>query len=175
VPADGDAEGDGADERGPQLGVGGGDRLGDLRLVAGDANAGGAGGLGIGQHRAQQGQRRHRLIHQPGGQRGEELLGRLGRRPADLRDRGGVDHPPVQLLLGPEVVHDQPAVHARGRRHAPDGGPLVPGGEEGLGGGLEDARFGAVALLRPRAGLWGRHQVILRALTRMPFRSTLVK
>ena len=49
VPGDRDAEGDGADDRGPQVRVVGGDGLGDLRLVADDASAGGAGGLGIGQ------------------------------------------------------------------------------------------------------------------------------
>jgi hypothetical protein len=41
VPGDGDAEGDGADDRGAQGRVGGGDGLGDLRLVAGDAGGGG--------------------------------------------------------------------------------------------------------------------------------------
>ena len=41
VPGDGDAEGDGADDRGSQVRVVGGDGLGDLRLVAGDAGAGG--------------------------------------------------------------------------------------------------------------------------------------
>jgi aryl-alcohol dehydrogenase-like predicted oxidoreductase len=50
VPGDRDAEGDGADDRGPQVRVVGGDGLGDLRLVAGDAGAGGTGGLGVGQH-----------------------------------------------------------------------------------------------------------------------------
>ena len=40
------------------VGVGGGDGLGDLGFVAGDAGAGGAGGFGVGQHRAEQGQRR---------------------------------------------------------------------------------------------------------------------
>jgi hypothetical protein len=39
VPGDRDAEGDGADDRGPQVRVVGGDGLGDLRLVAGDAGA----------------------------------------------------------------------------------------------------------------------------------------
>ena len=43
----------------------------------GDAGAGGAGGLGVGQHRAQQGQRRDRLARQPAGEPGEDLLGRL--------------------------------------------------------------------------------------------------
>ena len=37
VPGDRDAEGDGADDRGPQVRVVGGDGLGDLRLVAGAA------------------------------------------------------------------------------------------------------------------------------------------
>jgi hypothetical protein len=41
VPGDRDAEGDGADDRGSQVRVAGGDGLGDLRLVAGDAGAGG--------------------------------------------------------------------------------------------------------------------------------------
>jgi hypothetical protein len=35
VPGDREAEGDGADDRGPQARVVGGDGLGDLRLVAG--------------------------------------------------------------------------------------------------------------------------------------------
>src|SRR5205823_3504228 len=113
----------------------------------GDAGAGGAGGLGIGQHRAQEGQRRCWHTGEPVGERGEDPLGCLRRRPADLRDGGGVDHSPVQLLLGPEVVHDQACVHSCGRGHCPDGGPVVPGAEEDLGRGVEDARFGAAALM----------------------------
>ena len=94
-----------------------------------------------------QGQRRDRLAFQPAGEPGEDLLGRLRRRPADLGDGGGVDHSPVQLLLGPEVVHDQARVDSCGRGHGPDGGPVVPGAEEDLGRGVEDARLGAAALL----------------------------
>jgi hypothetical protein len=145
MAADRDAEGDRTDDRRPQVRVVGGDGLGDLRFVAGDAGAGGAGGLGVGQHRAQDGQRRHRLARQPAGERGEELLGCLRRRPADLGDGGGVDHSPEQFPLGPEVVHDQARVDSRGRGHGPDGGPVVSGGKESLGGGVEDAR-------RPGAG-----------------------
>ena len=175
VPGDSDAEGDGADDRGPQVGVAGGDGLGDLRFVAGDAGAGGGGGLGVGQHRAEQGQRRPGRAGEPVGERGEDLLGGLGRRAADLGDGGGVDHPLVQLLLGPEVVHDQARVHSCGRGHGPDGGPVVPGGEEGLGGGVEDAGFGAAALLGAGAGPGGGHGFILRVLTEDSFHSTIVQ
>jgi hypothetical protein len=94
VPGDRDAEGDGADDRGPQARVVGGDCLRDLLLVAGDARAGGAGGFGIGQHRAQEGQRRDWLARQPVGEPGEDLLRRLLGRSADLGDGGGVDHSP---------------------------------------------------------------------------------
>jgi len=62
------------------------------------------------------------------------------------------DYSPEQLLLGSEVVHDQARVHSGGRGHGPDGGPLVPGGGEDLGSGVEDARFGASALLGARTG-----------------------
>jgi hypothetical protein len=175
VPGDRDAEGDGADDRGPQARVVGRDGLGDLRLVAGDAGAGGAGGLGIGQHRPQEGQRRDRLVCQPAGERREDLLGRLRRRPADLGDGGRVDHPPVQLLLGPEIVHDQARVDPCGRGHGPDGGPVVPGAEEDLGRGVEDARFGAAALLGARTGPGSGHCFILRVLTGGTFDSTLVQ
>src|SRR3984957_5306622 len=112
---------------------------------------------------------------QPAGQRGEDLLGCLLRCPADLRDGGGVDHSPVQLLLGPEVVHDQARVHSRGRGHGPDGGPVVPGAEEDLGGGVEDARLGAAALLGARAGPGSGHRFILRVLTGGSFYSTVVQ
>jgi hypothetical protein len=165
VPGDGDAEGDGADDGGPQVRVAGGDGLGDLRLVAGDAGAGGAGGLGIGQHRAQEGQRSRGRAGEPVGEPGEDLLGCLGRRPADLGDGSGVDHAPVQLLLGPEVVHDQARVDSGGRGHGPDGGPVVPGAEEDLGRGVEDARLGAAALLSARGGPGSGHRFILRMLT----------
>jgi len=175
VPGDRDAEGDGADDRGAQVRIGGGDGLGDLRLVAGDAGGGGAGGLGVGQHRAEQGQRRPGRAGEPLGERGEDLLGGLRRRAADLRDGGGVDHPLVQLLLGPEVVHDQARVHSCGRGHGPDGGPVVPGGEEGLGGGVEDAGFGAAALLGTGAGPGCGHGFILRVLTGGSFHSTIVQ
>jgi len=174
VPGHHDADGDRADDRGPQARVGGRDRLRDLRLVARRGDAGGAGSLGIGQHRAQEGQRRDRLVRQPVGQRGEDLLGRLPGRTADLRNGGGVDHSPEQLLLGLEIVHDKARVHARGRGHRPDGGPLVPSGKEDLGRGVEDARFGAPALLSARIRRSG-HPFILRALTRRPIRSTLVQ
>jgi hypothetical protein len=175
VPGDGDAEGDGADDGGPQVRVAGGDGLGDLRLVAGDAGAGGAGGLGVGQHRAQEGQRRRWRAGEPVGEGGEDLLGGLGWRPADLGDGGGVDHSPVQLLLGPEVVHDQAGVYSCGRGDGADGGPVVPGGEEGLGRGVEDARFGAAALLGAGAGRGSGHCFILRVLTGDSFDSTLVQ
>jgi len=95
VPGDRDAEGDGADDRSPQVRVVGGDGLGDLRLVACDAGAGGAGGLGIGQHRAQEGQRRPGRAGEPAGERGQDLLGCLRGRPADLGDGGDIDHAPV--------------------------------------------------------------------------------
>jgi len=44
-------------------------------------------------------------------------------------------------------VHDQARVDPRGRGHGPDGGPLVALDDEDPGGGIEDARFGAAALL----------------------------
>jgi hypothetical protein len=175
VPGDRDAEGDGADDRGSQVRVVGEDGPGDLRLVAGDSIAGGAGGLGIGQHRAQEGQRRRGRAGEPVGERGEDLLGCLRRRPADLRDGGGVDHSPVQLLLGPEVVHDQARVDSCGRGHGPDGSPVVSGAEEDLGRGVEDARFGAKALLGTRTRPGSGHCFILRALTGDLFDSTLVQ
>jgi len=109
------------------------------------------------------------------GERGEDLLARLLGRSADLGDGGGVDHSPEQFLLGPEVVHDQARVHARGRGHGPDGGPLVPGGEEDLGSGVEDARFGAEALLGARTGPGSGHCFILRVLTDDLFHSTIVQ
>jgi pimeloyl-ACP methyl ester carboxylesterase len=49
-------------------------------------------------------------------------------------------------------VHDEARVHAGGRGHGPDGGPVVPVAEEDLGGGVEDARLGLAALLGARVG-----------------------
>src|SRR5580704_17170233 len=166
VPGDNDAEGDRADDRGPQARVVGRDGLRDLRLIAGYGRAGVGGGLGTGQHRAQQSQRRRRLARQPLGEIGEDLLGRLPGRSADPGGGDGVDHSPEQLLLGFEIVHDQARVDVGGRGHGPDRGPLVPGGEKDLGRGVEDARFGAAALLGARTGPRSVHQFILRALTR---------
>jgi hypothetical protein len=62
-------------------------------------------------------------------------------------------------------VHDQARVDSRGRGHGPDGGPVVSGGQESLGGGVEDARFGAAALLGARTGPGSGHLFILRTLT----------
>jgi hypothetical protein len=168
VPGDRDAEGDGADDRGPQGRIVGGDGLGDLRLVTVRSDSGHVGRLGIGQHRPQDGQRRDRLVRQPVGERGEDLLGRLFCRCADLRDRSGVDHAAEQLLFGPEVVHDKSGVHFRRGSYRPDGSPLVPGGAEKPGGGVEDARFGAAALLGARTGPGSGHSFILRMLTGWP-------
>jgi len=175
VPGDRDAEGDGADDGRPQGRVVDGDGLGDLRLVTVRRDSGNVGGLGIGQHRPQDGQRRDRFVRQAVGECGEDLLGRLFCRCADLRDGGGIDHAPEQLLFGPEVVHDKAGVHFRGRGDRPDSGPLVPGGDEKPGGGVEDARFGAAALLGARTGPGRGHSFILRVLTGGPFRSTVVQ
>src|SRR4029077_15949128 len=57
VPGDRDAEGDGADDRGPQVRVAGGDGPGDLRLVAGGGGGGGGGGPGVWSHCAPEGAR----------------------------------------------------------------------------------------------------------------------
>ena len=168
MPGDRHAEGDGADESRPQGGIVGGDGLGDLRLVAVRGDPGDVGGLGIGQHRPQDGQRRDRFVRQAVGECGEDLLGHLLGRFADLRDWSGVNHAPEQLPLGPEVVHDKAGVHFRGRGHRPDGGPLVPKGDERPGGGVEDARFGAAALLGARTGPGSGHSLILRMLTGRP-------
>jgi len=73
MPGDRDAKGDGADDRGPQIRVVGGDGLSDLGLVAGDIGAPDTGGLGIGQHRAQEGQRRGRLVRQPTDEPSQDL------------------------------------------------------------------------------------------------------
>jgi hypothetical protein len=54
-------------------------------------------------------------------------------------------------------VHDKARVDACGRGHGPDGGPVVPGAEEDLGRGVEDARFGATALLGARGGQGSGH------------------
>jgi hypothetical protein len=94
VPGDREADGDGADDRGPQVRIVGGDGLGDLRLVAGRGDSGDVGGLGVGQHRPQDGQRCDRFVRQAVGEGGEDLLGRLLCRSADLGDWSGFDHPP---------------------------------------------------------------------------------
>ena len=62
-------------------------------------------------------------------------------------------------------MHDQARVHTCGRGHRPDGGPVVPGAEEDLGRGVEDARFGAAALLGARTGPGSVHFFILQVLT----------
>jgi hypothetical protein len=175
VPGDRDAEGDGADDGGSQGSIVSGDGLGDLRLVTVRGDPGDVRGLRIGQHRPQDGQRRDRFVRQAVGECGEDLLGRLLRRCADLRDGSGVDHAPEQLLLGPEVVHDKAGVHFRGRGDRPDSGPLIPGGDEKPGGSVEDARFGAAALLGARTGPGSGHSFILRMLTGGSFHSTVVQ
>lgn len=70
-------------------------------------------------------------------------------------------------------MHDQAGVHPCGRGHGPDGRPVVPGAEEGLGRGVEDARLGAAALLGTRTGPGSGHRFILRALTEGSLDSTL--
>jgi hypothetical protein len=65
-------------------------------------------------------------------------------------------------------MHDKASVHLCGCGHGSNGGPLVPGGHEDLGGGVEDARFGAAALLGARTGPGSGHSFILRMLTGRP-------
>src|ERR1700691_4920253 len=50
------------------------------------------------------------LAH-PSGRAARCCTGGAPRAPADLGD-GGVNHSPEQLLLGPEIVHDQARIHA---------------------------------------------------------------
>jgi hypothetical protein len=57
----------------------------------------------------------------------------------------------------------------------PGGGPVVPGAEEDLGRGVEDARLGAATLLGARIGPGSGHCFILRPLTGDVLGSTLVK
>jgi len=60
-----------------------------------------------------------------------------------------VGDPLEELLLGPEVVHDQAGVHPGRARDAADGGPLIAGLDEQAGSRLEDPRLGPQALLCP--------------------------
>jgi hypothetical protein len=167
---------DRAEQAGAQFGVGGGDRGGDLAELGFGCGPVPVGGVGVGEHGAQDGQRGHRLAVQAIGQRGEQRFGHVFGVTAGQLVGGKRRGAREEFVLCAEVVHDKTGVDASRLGHGADRGAVVAEFGEHLAGRGENVLLGLAALLCPgRPGVRIGHLIILRSLTELALRSTVVQ
>ncbi len=114
MPRDDDTEPDGANECGPDVGVGRGNHAADLPEVAVSAFLPCLRGLGVREHGSQKGERLPGFVRQHVSESGQDLLGDLFCRPAQLRRRTPLrdalsgDTEAYADLFAPEAVIEWP-------------------------------------------------------------------